>query len=84
MACRVVDTRRSIWLLGSMVDSERPPCSYVPNEKLMGNRTFARVWNSYESISIRRESDVRALFRTSRQSESKMGPWNLGWRGSND
>ena len=57
----------------------------VSGEDRQEKRTFACFWRGiHESVAIRRKSDVRAHCRANRQSESEMGPWNLGWRGSND
>ena len=57
----------------------------VSGEERQEKRTFACFWKGlHESVAIRRKSDVRAHCRANRQSESEMGQWNLGWRGSND
>ena len=57
----------------------------VSGEERQENRSFACFWKGlHKSVALRRKSDVRAHCRANRQSESKMGPWNLGWRGSND
>ena len=34
------------------------------------------------SVAIRRKSDVQVHIRANKESETEMGPWNVGWRGA--